>query len=154
MGRTVILTREQRGELEIYSGTGTRPAKALLRARALLLLDAGAWGPGWTLCRVSEAVGFSTRALKGLKARYFAVGIPAAVGRKPRETPPGAWLLKGPPGARLVALAHAEPPAGRARWTLRLLRGELVRERAVPSVSLPTVAKWLRRAGVDWERRA
>ena len=121
----------------------------MLRARALLLLDTGAWGPGWTLRRVSEAVGLSTRALKGLKSRFFAEGLRAAVGRKPRAGAPHARLLNGAPGRRLEALARAPPPAGSERWTLRLLRAELIRGRAVASVSLPTIARWLREAGVD-----
>ena len=135
-------------ELEVFSTTGTRPAKALLHARALLLLDTGPGGPGWTLCRVSVALGLSTRALKGLKARFFADGMRAAVDRKPRANV-RAGMLDGTRGARLVALARAAPPPGRARWTLRLLRGELVRERVMASVSLPTIGRWLRIAGVD-----
>ena len=144
----VTLTREQRDELENFSTTGTRPAKALLRARALLLLDAGACGPGWPLRRVSLAVGLSTRALKGLKARFLAEGMRAAVGRKPRATAPRAALLNGASGQRLEALARAAPPDGCERWTLRLLREGLVREQAVASVSLPTIGKWLHGAGV------
>ena len=137
----------ERGEMEKFSTTGMRPAKALLRARALLLLDAGPSGPGWTLRRVSVAVGLSTRALKGLKARFHAEGL-GAVTRKPRSTTSRPAVLDGAPGARLAALMREKPPDGHARWTLRLLRDALVNEQAVASVSLPTIGKWLRDAGV------
>ena len=45
--------------------------------------------------------------------------------------------------AHLVALACSTPPAGRERWTLRLLANEVVRLDVVETVSYETVRRTL-----------
>ena len=47
--------------------------------------------------------------------------------------------------ARLVATACGEPPAGRAKWTLRLLADRLVELEVVESVSVETVRRTLKK---------
>jgi hypothetical protein len=48
-------------------------------------------------------------------------GLDAVLTRKKRETPPVAPIFDGKRQAQLIALACSEPPAGHARWTIRLL---------------------------------
>jgi len=50
----VTLTKEERKDLVAISTKGKRAARTVLYARALLLLDAGEYGPG--ALRVSEKV--------------------------------------------------------------------------------------------------
>ncbi len=142
----VALTQEQRNELEKFSTTGTRSAKAILRARALLLLDAGEAGPAWTIQRASIAVGFSTRALKQVKAQFIAEGLNATIMRK---TPFRDTHANGPLKTRLIELVCRKPPTGCVRWSLRLLRNKLIEEGVVASVSLPTIGALLRKANLD-----
>ena len=52
--------------------------------------------------------------------------------------------LDGAAEARLVALACGAPPAGRERWTLRLLADALVRLEVVEGVSHETVRRALK----------
>uniref|UniRef100_UPI000B17427E helix-turn-helix domain-containing protein n=1 Tax=Candidatus Thiosymbion oneisti TaxID=589554 RepID=UPI000B17427E len=54
-------------------------------------------------------------------------------------------ILDGEQEARLIQLACSEPPAGRARWTLRLLAAELVTLEVVESISAPTVMRALKK---------
>jgi hypothetical protein len=54
-----------------------------------------------------------------------------------------ARTLDGASEAHLVAVACSDPPAGRERWTLRLLADELVRLEVVPTVSHETVRRTL-----------
>src|SRR5271157_5150862 len=62
--------------------------------------------------------------------------------RSSEEPRPGAnRKLSGKEEALLVATACSSPPAGRARWTLELLSGELVRLTAHESVSRETVRR-------------
>ncbi len=63
----VTLTKEERKELEAISTKGRRAARTVLSARALLLLDAGEYGPKWVVARVAEAVGRTTRSLEHIK---------------------------------------------------------------------------------------
>jgi hypothetical protein len=52
-------------------------------------------------------------------------------------------VLDGVGEAHLVAVACSTPPAGRERWTLRLLADELVRLEVVEAVSYETVRRTL-----------
>ena len=67
--------------------------------------------------------------------------LAAALSEEPR--PGASRKLSGKEEALLVATACSSPPAGRARWTLELLAGELVRLTAHDSVSRETVRRRL-----------
>ena len=67
-------------------------------------------------------------------------GVEAALNRKPQRNR-RPKRLDGEAEARLVATACGEPPAGRARWTLRLLADRLVELEVVESVSIETVRR-------------
>jgi hypothetical protein len=56
-----------------------------------------------------------------------------------------AAALDGAAEARLIALACSTPPAGRRRWTLRLLADRLVELRVVPAVSHETVRRAMKK---------
>ena len=60
----VTLTKEERKELEAISTKGKRAARTVLYARALILLDAGEYGPKWVVTRVAEALGTTSRSLE------------------------------------------------------------------------------------------
>ena len=100
----VTLTKEERNELEAISTKGTRAARTVISSRALLLLDAGEFGPKWIVARVAEALGKTTRSLEHLKKRFVEEGLNAAIERKRRETPPRAIQFGGEFEARLLAL--------------------------------------------------
>jgi Homeodomain-like domain len=53
--------------------------------------------------------------------------------------------LDGQAEARLIALACSRPPAGRARWTLRLLADKLVELEIGDTVSTETVRRLLKK---------
>ncbi|MCL1888793.1 MAG: helix-turn-helix domain-containing protein, partial [Kiritimatiellaeota bacterium] len=139
--RRVCLEPAQRLALERVSSTGVRPAKTVLRARALLLLDAAGARAAWDPGQVAAAVGLSQRALRHLKASFFARGMDAALQRKPRASPPRKPALDADAKSRLLALACKKPPAGRKRWSLRLLRDKALEQRIVAAVSPPTLAR-------------
>ena len=55
-------------------------------------------------------------------------GLPGGTGAAP------TFAVDGEGEARLVSIACSEPPAGHARWTLRLLRDRLVELKVVESI--------------------
>jgi hypothetical protein len=73
-----------------------------------------------------------TRASYASKIRYY-----------PDRLLGASRKLSGREEALLVATACSRPPAGRARWTLELLAGELVRLTEHPSISRETVRRRL-----------
>ena len=122
----VILTKEERKDLEAISTKGKRAARTVLYARALLLLDVGEYGSKWKVAKVAEALGTTTRSLEHLKKQLIEEGISAAIERKKRVTPPREIQFGGDFEARLLALACSEAPEGRSRWTVRLLAEKVV----------------------------
>ena len=145
----VTLTAEERKELEDISTKGKRAARTVLYARALLLLDAGEYGPKWTVTKVSEALGTTTRSLEKIKKRFVEEGPMAAVERKIRIKPPREIQFGGDFEAHLLALACSEPPQGRERWTMRLLADEMIELKLVPTVSAMTVCKTLKKMNLS-----
>ena len=145
----VTLTKEERKDLEAISTKGKRAARTVLYARALLLLDAGEYGPKWVVAQVAEALGTTSRSLEHLKKRFVEEGLPAAIERKKRVTPPREIQFGGEFEAKLIALACSDVPKGRERWTIRLLAEKMVELKIVPSVSPMTVCNTLKKTNLS-----
>ena len=141
----VTLSPEEREDLEALTRTNKTDAKRFLYARALLLLDVGPNGPGWTVVSTAEAMGVSTRTLEHLKKRFVEEGLEAALERKKPERSPREPIFDGAFEARLIALACSEPPEGRARWTVRLLAEKAVELELAPRLSHMTVQRALKK---------
>ena len=116
----VDLTAEERDELGQLLGAGKCAARRLKRAQVLLAADGGASDE-----EIERTIGASGSTIYRTKRRFVERGVEAALSEEPR---PGAERkLSGREEALLIATACAKPPAGRARWTLELLAGEMVK---------------------------
>jgi len=140
----VRLTAAERGSLRALVAAGVAPARQQARARVLLKCDAGAGGPRWSDAKVAEAVEVSARTVARVRAAFAAGGLAATL---PRKQPDRVYARKldGAAEARLVAVACAAPPAGRARWTLRLLAERLVELELVDGIAPNTVRAALKK---------
>ncbi len=145
----VTLTGEERKDLEAVSTKGKWAARTVIYARALLLLDAGNYGPKWVVARVAEALGTTPRSLEKLKKRFVEEGLASALERKKRIAPPREIQFGGDFEAKLLALACSEPPEGRKRWTVRLLAEKVVELDIVLSVSAMTVCTTLKKMNLS-----
>ncbi len=145
----VTLTKDERHELGAISTKGKRAARTVLYSRALLLLDAGEYGPKWYVEKVAEALGVTPRSLEHLKKRFVEQGLSAALERKERMTPPREIQFGGEFEAQLLTLACSEAPEGRSRWTVRLLAEKMVELKIVPSVSPMTVCNTLKKMNLN-----
>ena len=141
----VTLTAEERKSLQALSVAKKTAAKKVLRARILLKADAGPEGPAWTDARVAEALEVDVSTVERLRERFVEQGLDAALDRKQQDRPSRQRTLDGAAEARLIALACSEPPAGRARWTLRLLADKLVELAIVPTVCTETIRRVLKK---------
>ncbi len=136
----VVLTAEQRAELRGLIGTGAAPARMLTRARILLKANQGEGGPAWTDAAIAGSVEVHPATVARVRRAFVEDGLAAALDRKsPDRTYPR--VLDGAAEAHLVALACGAPPAGRERWTLRLLADALVRLEVVEAVSHEAVRR-------------
>lgn len=145
----VTLTMEERKHLEEISTKGKRAARTILYARALLLLDAGEYGPQWIVAKVGEALGVTPRSLEHLKKRFVEEGLTVAIERKKRVKPPREIQFGGEFEAQLLALACSEVPEGRKRWTVRLLAEKMVELKMVETVSPMTVCNTLKKINLS-----
>jgi transposase len=140
----VTLTAQERDELEALTKRGKTNVKRFIRARALLLCDAGPHGPGWTVGDTAAALGVTNRTIEHLKKRFVEEGLDVALERKPREKPPREVKFDGAFEARLIALACSDVPEGHRRWTVRLLAEKVVELNIAPSASHMTVQRVLK----------
>ena len=116
----VTLTPCERDELRALLGGGRQGARKLKRAQILLAADAGIGDED-----IAASVGVGGSTVYRTKRRFVEGNLERALSEESR---PGAERkLSGKEEALLVATACATPPAGRARWTLDLLAGEMVK---------------------------
>ena len=140
----VTLTDEERADLQRLVSTGRAAARTLTHARILLLADAAPGGPHQPDAAIVAALGVSLSTVERVRQRFVEESLEAALERKPR-TEQRLPKLDGEAEARLIALACSPPPAGRARWTLRLLADQLVELAVVDAVSYETVRRTLKK---------
>jgi len=140
----VYLTDDDRRDLQSLVAAGTAAARKLTHARMLLKADEGPSGPAWTDARIAEALEISARSVERVRKRFVTEGCDAALEHRPpaRHRP---RRLDGAQEAHLVALVCGDPPAGRERWTLRLLADRLVALEITESVSYQTVRRTLKK---------
>jgi len=139
----IHLSAEDRASLERVARTGEHPALVLTRARILLKADAD--GPdAWPDDRIAEALDVCRMTVMRVRQKFAAEGLDAALHR---QKPTGRQYRKldGAAEASLVALTCSEPPAGQARWTMRLLADKLVELEVVESIDPATVCRTLQK---------
>jgi transposase len=141
----VKLTKEERGKLVAMSRRGKTQARKFIRARALLLCDAGADGPAWNVADVAKALGVSSRTIAHLKKRFVEYGLEVALGYKTMGKSPRQVVFDQAFETRLIALACSDAPEGHRCWTVRLLADKAVELKFAESVSHMTVQRILRK---------
>ena len=138
----VYLSDQQRQHLESLIRKGNTPARTQTRARILLLSDRSQ-GRRRTRQAVAQA-SLTCSVTVGRGGRAFVLqGVEAALYDKPR--PGAAPKITGDIEAQLVTLACSDPPAGRGRWTLRLLAGKMVELGYLDSISNQAVGQRLKK---------
>ena len=140
----VRLTAADRRELERMARCGRHPARTLVLARILLKADAAKGSPGWDDAAIAEALDSGTRTVARVRKKYAAGGLDVALHRK-KPTGRQYRKLDGDQEARLVAIACSAPPAGKARWTLKMLADRLVELEVVDALSDETVRRTLKK---------
>lgn len=140
----VRLDEAERRRLQamVDQGKGSKTIRA--RAWILLKADEGEHGPGWADARIAEAFEVGVRTVERTRRLLVTEGFEATLTRKP--SPNRQYRkLDGAQEAELVKLACSKPPAGRARWTVRLLAGRLVERKVVASVGREAVRTTLKK---------
>jgi transposase len=141
----VYLTSEQRAEASAILRRGKAAALTARHARILLEADAAPHRRVRSDGQVAELCGVSPRTVARVRERFATDGF--AVALAGRLHPGSAPKLSAAQEARLIALACTAPPAGRARWSVRLLADRVVELEAMPPLSRELVRTTLKKTG-------
>jgi transposase len=132
----VELSQAERDELKALLSGGRHAVRKVKRAQILLAADAGASDE-----EIATSLGVGGSTVYRTKRRFVLGNLELALREEPR---PGAERkLSGKEEALLIATACSSPPEGRARWTLDLLAGAMVRLTEHDSISRDTVRRRL-----------
>jgi len=140
----VKLTADERNEFEQLVRRGQAAGWKLRRAQALLKCDEGEGGAGWPDGRIAEAFDVTTRSLENWRKQAVERGPRSLLERQAQDRSKFR-KLDGAGEARLVQLACSTPPAGRSRWSLRLLADQLVALEVVDSIGHECVRQTLKK---------
>jgi transposase len=130
----VELSQSERDQLNTLLSGGKQAVRKLKRAQILLAADAGNSDEA---IATTVAVGGST--VYRTKRRFVEGNLELALSEEPRLG--AARKLLGKEEALLVATACSSPPQGRARWTLELLAGAMVKLTEHERLSRETVRR-------------
>ena len=134
----IQLSQEERQHMYRLINTGRQAARAINRARILLLADTGHPDPS-----IVEDIGVCLATVANTRRRYCQEGLEAVLTERPRPGQPRK--LDGHGEARLTAIACSDPPAGHARWTMTLLADRLIALQVVEAISAATVQRTLKK---------
>jgi len=140
----VTLAEDERQTLQEMVSRGKAAARKLMHARILLRADASEGGPAWDDAQIAEGLEVGRATVERVRQQFVEEGFEAALERR-RPNRLYRRKLDGDAEARLIAVACSPAPAGRSRWTLRLLADRLVALEVVDSVSYQTVRRTLKK---------
>ena len=141
----VTLDAEERDMLKEIATHGRHNSQKVLNALILLGCDRGRFQEHrMTNQQIADALPVSMKKIDRVKKRFVEQGLEATLDKR---TAPRPYLRKtdGDVEAHLIALSCAKPPAGHARWSLRLLADKMVELRYVDSISHETVRSVLKK---------
>lgn len=134
----VVLTKEERQQLEKLISSGIAPARKLTRARILLKVD-----EGLSKTEISQVLDVTNNTVTNVCRSFQSQRLAAIERQKP--TREYEHSLDGEAEAHLIAMACSTPPQGREHWTLRLLQSEMIQRKYVDDVSHETIRTALKK---------
>jgi transposase len=140
----VTLTEGERQGLQQMISRGKGDARKLAHARILLQADESDHGPARTDEQIAESLDTTTRTIERVRERFVEQGLEAAL-VPARSKRIYQRKLDGKQEAKLIAVACSKPPAGKKRWTLRLLAEQRVELEVVEELSHETVRQTLKK---------
>src|SRR6266403_1844723 len=142
-----LAAKDRRQLKAMMTGGAQMTSRRWRRIRTLLLL-----ADGLSARATAEAVGTHPREARRVGHRYRAGGLEAALGADPR--PPPSKLLDSTQQAAVIAMVCGPPPAGRARWTVRLVAEQAVRRGIAERMGRETARVTLATSGLKpWREK-
>ncbi|GAC1446670.1 MAG: hypothetical protein NVSMB56_07560 [Pyrinomonadaceae bacterium] len=133
----VDLSTDEREQLSQLVRRGKHSSRKVTRARILLLASDGA-----TDEQIVAALSCGINTVERTRRRFVEEGL-ECLNERPRRGQ--TRKLTGKQEAHLVAIVCSTPPAGRARWTLRLLADKVVELKFASAIARETVRQVLKK---------
>ncbi|HSR52125.1 MAG TPA: helix-turn-helix domain-containing protein [Acidobacteriota bacterium] len=128
----LCVAKTDQRSLDKVLACGVQQVRVVVRALALRHMADGA-----TAAEAAQSVRLTPKAVRQIARRYRQGGLDRALYDKAR--PGKKPLLDAASQQRIVALVCGKPPAGVARWNVRLIAEEAVRRKLVPKLGRETV---------------
>ena len=135
---SIKLSKEERQHLQCYVKQGKKSARAINRARILLLADEQKSDE-----EIVAVLGVGRTTAYRIRKGYSEVGLHKALQERSRSGAP--LRIGGRVEATLTMLACSDPPEGHGRWTLQLLADRLVELEVIESISVESVRTTLKK---------
>lgn len=139
----VTLTQEERQQLQGIIAKRNAKSQAVKRAYVLLAADENQ--PNWLKDeQIKATYQVSIRSIERLRERFVEDGFEFALNGKKREKYKDI-VFDGGVEAHVIALRCSEPPAGYARWSVRLLAEKMIELNYGETIGRETVRKMLKK---------
>jgi len=145
----ISIDKQERRALERIVSSGKSSAKEVLRANILLNSDSSGGRVPVKTRDLATLLNTSTTTVQNVRKRYCNSSMDETIKRKKREKPPITPKVDGEFEARLIALACQQPPAGYAKWNLRLLADKSVELGYIGNVSHMTISRVLKKTNLS-----
>lgn len=141
----IHLAPEERVELQTFVAKGRAAASKRIRAQILLAADVNHPQGELKDTEIARALDVSVPTVERTRCALAEHGLEIAVQGWPAHRKAPRAKLDGWAEAHLVAATCSAPPAGAARWTLRLLGDHIVGLGLVESIGASTVGRALKK---------
>lgn len=145
---TVKLMQEEVEELKGIINKGSHSSQTFRAAYVLLNCDEGAFSEKVTNDQISKILKIGLRTIDRIKKRFVEEGLESVLERKPSSRI-YQKKIDGEVEAKLIQLCCSEPPAGYAKWSLRLLAHKMVELNYVDSISYVAVGQTLKKMNLS-----
>ena len=144
----IKLSQEEVKELRSIINKGSHTSQTFRAAYILLNCDEGDYSEKVTNEQISKVLKVGMRTIDRMKKRFIDEGFEAVLERRPSSR---IYDIKidGDVEAKLVKLCCSEPPAGFAKWSLRLLADKMVELEYVESISYVSVGNVLKKMNLS-----
>ena len=127
---------------------GSHTSHTFRTAYILLNCDEGDFSEKVTNEQISKILKVGMRTIDRIKKRFMEEGMEGVLERK-ASSRVYEKKIDGDTEAKLVQLCCSEPPAGHAKWSLRLLADRMVELEYVESISYVSVRNILKKTSLN-----
>lgn len=142
MDAILTLRKKERDYLRAFKKSGNHSLREFNRASVLLFLD-----KGLTISEVENLLELDRTTVWRIRKRYLEYGLEAALVEDSRPGQPLKYNVVHQ--TELTALVCGSVPAGRIRWTIRLLVEELNKQKGFETITYGSVRDLLKKTNLS-----